>query len=93
MAEAVRGGEEMQEIVGEIIVAVLALIGSLGGAYLANKRSAALLAYRLEQLENKVNRHNQVIERTYKLEEHETLVDEKIKVINHRIEDLEHYHK
>ena len=80
-------------MVGEIIVAVLALIGSLGGAWLANKRSAALLAYRMEQLEHKVDKHNKVIERTYKLEEHEALVDEKIKVINHRIEDLEHYHK
>ncbi len=77
----------------EIIVALLALAGSLGGAWLANKKNAALLAYRMEQLENKVDKHNQVIERTFKLEEHEAVVDEKIKVINHRIEDLEHFHK
>ena len=40
-----------------------------------------------------MNKHNQVIERTFRLEEHEAVVDEKIKVINHRIEDLEHFHK
>lgn len=78
---------------GEIIVGALALLGTLGGAYIANRKSAALLAYRMEQLEDKVNKHNQVIERTFKLEEHEAVVDEKLRVINHRIEDLEHYHK
>lgn len=80
-------------MIGEIVVAVLALIGSLGGAYAANRKSAALLAYRMEQLEAKVNKHNNLIERTYKLEKHEEVVDEKIRVINHRIEDLEHFHK
>ena len=83
-----------------IIVAVCAMIGTLGGAYLANRKSAALVEYRLQKLEEKVDLHNNVIERTYKLEEdtkllkqqledHETLYGEKIKVANHRIEDLE----
>jgi len=78
---------------GEIIVGALALLGTLGGAYIANRKSAALLAYRMERLEEKVNKHNQVIERTYKLEEHETLVDEKLRVLGHRIGDLEQYHR
>lgn len=72
-----------------IIVAGLSLLGTLAGAYAANRKSSALIAYRLEQLENKVNKHNQVIERTFKLEKQEELLEEKIKVINHRIEDLE----
>lgn len=72
-----------------IIVAGLSLVGTLAGAYMANKKSSALIAYRLEQLENKVNKHNQVIERTFKLEKQEEILEEKIKVINHRIEDLE----
>ena len=80
-------------MLGEIIVGALALAGTLGGAYIANRKSAALLAYRMEQLEDKVNKHNEVIERTFVLEQHEAVLDEKIKVINHRIEDLEHYHK
>lgn len=52
----------------EIIVAALALAGSLCGTYCANRRSSALIAYRLEQLEKKVEQHNTVIERQYKLE-------------------------
>lgn len=72
-----------------IIVAVLSLIGTLCGAYFANRRSAALIAYRLEQLEGKVAKHNGVIERTYRLEEQEAVLEEKMKVANHRIEDLE----
>ena len=51
-----------------VIVAILSLagtlIGTFGGIITANK----LVSYRLEQLEKKVNLHNQVIERTYKLE-------------------------
>lgn len=72
-----------------IIVALISLVGSLGGVYLANRKSHALVAYRLEQLEKKVDKHNQVVERTYALEEKAALVDEKIKVANHRIDDLE----
>lgn len=76
-----------------IVVAVLSLIGTLLGAYLANRKSTALIAYRLEQLEAKVNKHNNVVERMYDLEErfngHEKLYEEKMKVANHRIEDLE----
>ena len=76
-----------------VAVALLSLSGTLIGAYLANRKSAALVAYRLEQLESKVGKHNQVIERTYVLEESVSLLDERIKVANHRIADLERTHK
>ena len=72
-----------------IIVAVLGLVGTLAGSYFANRKSTALIAYRLEQLEQKVRKHNNLVERTYKLEEHLAVVDESIKVANHRIADLE----
>ena len=74
----------------EIIVALIALCGSLCGSWLANRKTLSLMLYRLEQLEKKVDKHNGVIERTYKLEENERVTEEKIKVINHRIQDLEH---
>ena len=48
--------------------ALLTAIASLIGVYLANRKSAALLEYRMKQLEDKVQKHNQVIDRTYKLE-------------------------
>ena len=76
-----------------IIVAVIGFIGTLCGAYFANRKSSALIAYRLEQLEVKVNKHNEVIERTYELEKHSEVLDEQMKVANHRIEDLEGFHK
>ena len=72
-----------------IIVALVSLIGTVTGAYLANRRTAALLAYRLEQLEEKVDKHNCVIERTYELEKRADVFEEKIKVANKRILDLE----
>lgn len=55
-----------------IIIAVLSMVGTLAGAYLANRKSSALIAYRLD-----------------KLEEQAALIEERIKVANHRIEDLE----
>ena len=76
-----------------IIVAVLALIGTLAGAYLANRKSSALIAYRLEELEKKVQAHNNLVERTYHLEERTEVQEEKIKGSNHRLGDLEEYHK
>lgn len=72
-----------------IIVAVLGFAGTLVGSYSGIK----LMTYRIEQLEKKVEKHNKVIERVYKLEQHEAVIDEKIDVANHRIDDLEGYHK
>lgn len=73
----------------EIIVAMLSMagtaIGSITGVMAANK----LTNYRIEQLEKKVDKHNTVIERTFKLEEAQAVLHEQIKVANHRIEDLE----
>lgn len=75
--------------IADIIIGVLAMVGSLGGAYFANRKSTALIAYRLEQLEKKQDKHNQLIERTYVLEEKTGLLEERVKVANHRIDDLE----
>ena len=72
-----------------VIVAILSLVGTLVGTYFANRKSAALLDYRLAQLEKKVDKHNTVIERTYALEKRADVTDEKIKVANNRIKDLE----
>lgn len=52
-------------------------------------KQTTLLEQRLGQLSERVEKHNNVIERTYKLEELTALQEEKIKVANHRIDDLE----
>lgn len=76
-----------------ILVALIGLAGSGAGAFGGILVSSKLTQYRLEQLERKVEVHNQVIDRVYKLEEHTELQEEKIKVANHRIDDLESFHK
>ncbi len=78
-----------EQIIITIISFLGTALGTLGGIVAANK----LTTYRLEQLEKKVEKHNQVIERVYKLEQGEAVINEEIKVANHRIDDLEEYHK
>lgn len=72
-----------------VMVALIGLVGSGAGAFGGIVVSSRLTQYRLEQLEKKVEIHNGVIDRVYKLEERTELQEEKIKMANHRIEDLE----
>lgn len=51
--------------------------------------SQKLIEYKIDKLSERVDKHNSVIARTYKLEQDYALMDEKIKVANHRIDDLE----
>ena len=54
----------------ETIVAALITAGfAFLGVYMSNRKQAALVAYRLEKLEEKVDKHNSVVERMYRLEE------------------------
>lgn len=53
------------------------------------EKTRALLEYKLEELTKRVDKHNNVIERTYRLEKAVEVQEERIKVANHRIEDLE----
>lgn len=73
-----------------IIVALISLVGTLGGTFGGILVTSKLTNYRLEQLEKKVEKHNNLIERTYQLEEDIKVHEEKLKVVNHRIDDLEH---
>lgn len=72
-----------------IIVAIVTGAFSFLGVYASNRKSAALVEYRLKQLEEKVQAHNNLVERMYAVEERATILDEKMKVANHRIDDLE----
>lgn len=72
-----------------IIIALIGVSGSAGGSLIAALISNKVWQYRIEQLEKKVDEHNNIVKRTYKLEEEQTLTDEKIKVINHRLKNLE----
>lgn len=72
-----------------VMVAGLSLVGTLAGTFGGIMTSQRLIGYRIEQLEKKVEKHNSVIERTFRLEDNDRLLEEKISVANHRITDLE----
>lgn len=65
-----------------ITIALITLLGSGIGSLIGILTSAKLTNYRIEQLEKKVDKHNSVMERT-------CLLEEQMKVANHRIKDLE----
>lgn len=69
-----------------VLVAILALIGTLGGTFGGILTANKLTNYRIEQLEKKVDKHNHVIERVYNLEKDEAVMKEEI-------EQLRGYHK
>ena len=77
----------------EIVVALITLAGSAIGTFAGILTSARLTTYRIEQLEKKVDKHNTVIERTYKLKEAQAVMQEQIKVANNRIKDLENFER
>ncbi len=69
-----------------IIVAVLSLIGTLGGSLGGIVVSSKLTAYRIQQLENKVAEHNNFARRM-------PIVEEQIVDLGRRVDDLEEFHK
>ena len=73
----------------EVVVALIGLGGSAMGSVIGVLASAKLTQYRLEQLEKKVDKHNQVIERTYRLEERTSVMEKDLKVAGHRLQALE----
>lgn len=75
-------------VLSNIIVALIAFGGTVVGTFGGIIASSKLVNYRLQQLEDKVDKHNELVERTFRLEETCSLLDEKIKVVNHRINEL-----
>ena len=75
----------------EMWVAFISLIGTLIGTFGGIMASNKMTSYRIEQLEKKVEKHNNVVERMYKIEENQAVINNIInmKVANHRIDDLE----
>lgn len=76
-----------------VLVAMISLVGTLGGSFGGIVTANKLTTYRIEQLEKKVEKHNSVIDRVYKLEQADAVEEEEIKVINHRLKDLENSHR
>lgn len=69
-----------------IIVAILSLLGTVLGSLFGILTANKLTLYRIEQLEKKVEKHNNIVERMYNLEK-------KVAVDEEEIEHLKDYHK
>ena len=90
-------GANMSDVViVALITGGLTLVGTIITNAYTHKRVKAeqaqqtqLVLYRIEQLEKKVEKHNNLVERMFKVEERCQVIEEKIKVANHRISDLE----
>lgn len=72
----------LETILSSLITGVLTLTGVI----IINSKTQAITETKLEELTREVREHNNFARRM-------PVVEEQIKVVNHRIEDLEAYHK
>ena len=79
-------------VIVALITGSLSLIGTLCGAYWANRKSAAVMEFRLQELEKKVDQHNNLIDRMYDAEAHIELLgaesarhNERLKIVEKRV--------
>ena len=79
----------METVISAIITGVVAIIVCLLNSHYQATATRNLIEYKIEELTKRVDKHNNVVERMYHLEESQAVMQEQIKVANHRIEDLE----
>lgn len=75
-----------ETVIVALITSILGAIPTIITVIMTNSKTV----YRIEQLEKKQEKHNSVIERVYALEKEQDVIEEKIRVSNHRIDDIEH---
>lgn len=76
----------------QLIITLISFAGTLLGSIVGIFTASKLSNYRIEQLEKKMDKHNNLIERVYLIEKHEAVIENKIKTAEHRISDLENEH-
>lgn len=79
----------MKELFIAAIPNLLTLIGVIITVTVAHRNTKDIIEFRLMQIEKKQDKHNNLIERMYQAEQNIELLNEKVKVSNHRIDDLE----
>ena len=72
-----------------IVVAILSLVGTLAGTFGGVMTSNRLTGYRLEKLEEQMKKYNNLIERTFRLEEANALQSQSIESLTRRVDKLE----
>lgn len=76
-------------MVETIVAALISAFAAIVVSVVQNNKTRALIEYRLKELEKKQDKHNDVIERTYKLEQNVAVMEEQIKNADNRISTLE----
>lgn len=84
-----RPRKRVRAVTEAIIVSIITGVLTLAGVIISNSRSDAIQNERIEQLRDEVRRHNQLIDRTYRLEERAALTDAELNRVNHRLDELE----
>lgn len=74
----------------EIIVALLAMLGTIIGSGLSIFANQKLTNYKIDELKKTVEKHNTLVERTYQLEQKAAITDEKINVIEEKLREVAH---
>ena len=82
LCDKIEKGMTMETIISACISAGVTLLVCMISNHSQQEKTRALMEYKLEELTKKVEKHNSVVERTF-------ILEEKMKVANHRIEDLE----
>ena len=77
-------------MMSEIVVALLAFLGTVLGSGLSIIANSRLTNYKIDELKKTVEKHNTLVERTYKLEEKAAITEEKIKVIEAELKEVAH---
>lgn len=72
-----------------IIVAVLSLVGTAVGSIVSVLTANRLTNYKIDTLKEQVEKHNKVVERTFRLEEHAAVIDVQLDAAEQRIQNLE----
>lgn len=87
----------MENLIGSAIPAIISAAGAVVAcvinSYFQSNATRNLIEYKISELTKRVEKHNNVVERMYKVEETQKVMEEQIKVANHRILDLEEVNK
>ena len=79
----------METIISSIITGVVAIMTCIITQNMANRKTVALIEYKLGELQKQVEKHNSVIERTFQLEEKTAVQQQQINMNEKRIDALE----
>ena len=79
----------METMWATIAAALISAAAAILVSVIQHRKSTALIEYKVDELKKEVEKHNNLVERTFELEKDVEVIRNDIKVANHRIDDLE----